>query len=211
MFAAVSEVPVRGATVKLPIRRGRLGVEIGVELDERELTRRKGLGSQAILALDLLNVLVTMPRGECVPKDQFSQYDWQRLRGGTRVGAVEIATLRGVVTATRLAAPPLTVRHASIHGRRWRTAVAEASRFAPYCSREVVLDRLPADELELRLEVEYLGIGVRVRGPGSGGDGQRLVEPSPFTPTHYSGASWLFAERMMAHHSQEAPVGVNSR
>lgn len=191
---ASAEIPL----LRVPLRVGRMDVVIDVDLDERELHRRQQDRCGPILNLDLLNLLVAMPRSSTVGKEAVSDYDWRLLRIGARSGAVEITTVDGATGAIRRASPPLSVQHVTVVATRWRNGLSIASRFAPYGSRELILDRLPADDVELRLEAGYLGIGISVRGDGPDAPPSRIIEPAPFAPARYTGASWLFAERLLA-------------
>lgn len=185
-------------TAQVALKQGRVEALVDVDLYPHELRRREHRTAKPILSLDLLNLLLTMPLSSPVPADHFSNYDLRRLKAGSRIGAVDITDADGLMCATRHAEPPLAVRHATVSARHWRTGLSIASRFAPYCSRDLVLDHLPADELELLLEADYLGVGLRVRGDDPDHPVRRVVEPARFTPSRYTGASWLFAERLLA-------------
>ncbi|MGO4455296.1 hypothetical protein [Arthrobacter sp. RAF14] len=178
----------------------RRGHEIEVLVDENigELSRRRSSGTKPLLSLDLLSVLVMMPRSVAVPLGRFEDYDRRRLSSGQRAGAVEMSTIGGVRHVTRIAEPPLAVRHVKVRSGRWRTGLNVASQFAPYASRELILDRFPSDELEMRLEADYLGIGVSVRDDTDRAGVRLVVPPAPFSPARYTGASWLFVERLLA-------------
>jgi len=199
--SAAADVP----SVRVPLRLGRLDVVIDVDLDQHELRRRQRDGCRPLLNLDLLNVLVAMPHAATVSKEAMSDFDWRLLMIGARSGAVEISTAHGAAGAIRRASPPLSVRHVTVTATRWRDGLSVASRFAPYGSRELILDRLPADDVELRLEAGYLGIGISVRCDGFDQPPSRIIEPAPFAPARYTGASWLFAERLLA---QQATIGA---
>ena len=157
-------------------------VVVSVVPDEGELRRREQHRVRPILGLSLLNVLVRIPLSSPVSADDVSDYDWQLLQLGSRVGAVEIISVNGVAYATRRAKPPLKVQHVTVRAARWRWGLQLASRFAPYSSRELVLDRAPSNDVELRLEADYLGVGVTVIADIPGGSTRRIVEPAPFRP-----------------------------
>ncbi|WP_152364941.1 hypothetical protein [Microlunatus speluncae] len=183
--------------VHAPVRPGRPQILADVVLDALELERRERHRALPILSLDLLNLLVTMPLRLPVQADSFSDFDWRILEAGSRRGVVNIFSVDGHLAATRCAAPPLTVQHVTVTTRNWRTGLTTASRFAPYSSRELILERLPADDLQLRLEADYLGVGVSVRGSDPDMPIRQIIEPASFAPARYTGASWLFAERLL--------------
>lgn len=189
------------STAQVSLPQGRAEVVVDVKFRVQELRRRQRGAFKPLLSLDLLNLLLTMPLSSPVPAHHFSDYDWRRLEAGSRMGAVDITETDGGTCATRCAGVPLTVLHATVRARRWRFGLSVASRFAPYCPRDLVLDYEPSDDLDLILEANYLGIGIRLRGGGSGQNTRRVIEPAPFTPARYTGASWLFAERMLAQHA----------
>jgi hypothetical protein len=191
---ASPEIPL----LHVPLRLGRMDVVIDVDLDEHELHRRQQDRCGPILNLDLLNLLLAMPHSSTVGKEAVPDYDWRLLRIGARSGAVAITTVDGAIGAIRRASPPLSVQHVTVVATHWRNGLSIASRFAPYGSRELILDRLPADDVELRLEAGYLGIGISVRGDGPDTPASCIIEPAPFAPARYTGASWLFAERLFA-------------
>lgn len=197
----VDDTAAGPSTAQMALQHGRVEVLVDVDLHVEELRRRAHRDAKTILSLDLLNLLLTMPLSSAVPAERFSDYDWRRLTAGSRIGAVDIADRDARPCATRHAVPPLTVRHATVRARHWRIGLSAASRLAPYCSRDLILDRLPADDLELRLEADYLGIGVRVPDDGADQPVRRMIEPAPFRPVRYTGASWLFAERLLGKHA----------
>lgn len=196
--ASTATVPL---TAQVALTQGRAEVLVDVDLHAHELRRRGHRVAQPILNLDLLNLMLTMPLASAVPADRFSDYEWRRLKAGSRIGAVDITDAHEEPRAARRAVPPLTVRHATVSARQWRAGLSVASRFAPYCSRELILDRLPTDYLELLLEADYLGVRVCVRGDTPSQPVRRIVEGARFAPARYTGASWLFAERLLARHA----------
>lgn len=179
-------------------RADQVQVIVDVDLSQEELRRRERINGRPILSLELLNLLMTMSPGVPVMVGSMSEYEMRLLRGGSRIGAAELTRNSAVEKATRLAMPPLTVQHVTVVAADWRTGVSIASRFAPYGSRELVLDRLGADETELLLEATYLGVGISVGDENVNGSSRRVLEAAPFTPARYTGASWLFAEQLLA-------------
>lgn len=176
-----------------PLRLTGVEVALEVEIDLREIERRRAVQARPILSLELLRLLLEMPMGSPVNVARLSTYERRLLATGAPLGAVEFSV--GAGRATRRAVPPLTVRHATVRGSDWRTALRAASQFAPYASRTVLLDRLPADDVELRFEAAYLGIGVSVQEEPDW-DTREIVPGAPFTPARFTAASWLFVERL---------------
>lgn len=167
---------------------------VEVVVDEAEVQRRRAAGGRPILDLDLLNLLLQIPPGRAVTEEGVSGYDWALLVKAARLAAVTVSGMPGNRQARRCAVPPLVVRHVTVTAREWRKGLSAASRFAPYASRELVLDAWPARQDVLLLEASYLGIGVTVREDAGL---CRVLAPEPFCPARYTGASWLFAERML--------------
>ncbi len=172
-------------------------VAVQVSFDEQEIQRRTKERFGSLLGLQLLNVLALLPFGSPVKASRFSEYELSMLRRAQRKGAAEFTHRNGQQVVIRHAAPPLMVHHATITCSNWRKGLSIASRFAPYCSREIALMEMPTDDLELRLEADYLGIGVTLRPGSLVGQGVRIIEPASFAPARYTGASWLFAEKLL--------------
>jgi len=176
-------------------RRGPMRTLIEVELEAAELLRRDAGRVSPILNLELLSLLLELPLDRPVPAWDFSPHDLRLMRLGERMGALDVC--EDTMLVTRRATPPLTVLHATVRGCGWRKALRTASRLAPYSTRSILLGRMPIDDVELRFEASYLGVGVAVEK----GDGiEVLVEPAAFAPARYTGASWLFAERLLCSH-----------
>ena len=66
----------------------------------------------------------------------------------------------------------------------WRRGLDQASLLAPFCSRAVVLGRVPDDADALLAEAAYYGIGVVVAETG---EVQVLADPEPFTQAEPQG------------------------
>lgn len=165
-----------------------------ITLDETEVLRRSAAGPLKLRNLDLLNLLLTLPIGQPYYVGGLSSHEADLLVGVT---GVELATdRRGWPYATRMVRPPLRVDRVTVPGRAWRQALAAAARFGPYCERRILLDQVPADDDLLWLEAKFMGVGVAAASQ-TAGQGPRvrdLLEPAPFKPDRYSGASWKFAE-----------------
>lgn len=182
---------------RVPLEAGPAGVVVDVTPDHDELGRRRECGSRPILDLDLLNLLLKLPLGRPVPTDGLSGYEQRKLNSAQRVGAVSLTTVERQRCATRWVGPALKAHHVTVTATRWLHGLSVASRFAPYASRDLILDQLPTDDLGLRLQADYMGIGVCVADGGPSAPLRRVVEPAPFAPARYTGASWLFTERLL--------------
>ncbi|MFI7225143.1 hypothetical protein ACIBO5_18160 [Nonomuraea angiospora] len=81
----------------------------------------------------------------------------------------------------------------------WRSGLETAGKFAPFCSRVVLLPRLPKDEEDMSLEANFYGVGVVVRD-----EGRMVVAPEPFLRQCHKPAAWWFSEeiydRVAKHH-----------
>jgi hypothetical protein len=95
----------------------------------------------------------------------------------------------------RRVAVPLEVDLAVVPTVDWRRGLDQASLFAPFCSRAVVLARAPADTGDLLIEAAYYGIGVAVVRDG---DIDVLTDPQPFSRQCHNAAGWWFAEQVYA-------------
>lgn len=198
---AASAVP---STAQLSLHVRAAEVVLEVELDREELRRRRRSGVGQILSLDLLNVLARMPVASVQDVQHPSDYLWRLLRTGERQAALALEAIEGPGAArvVRRAVEPLSVRHARVRAGSWRTGLTVASRFAPYCSRELVLGQLPTDEVGLELEAAYLGVGISIGTSDPAEPVKRIIEPAPFVVARHTGARWLFAERLGARYLQ---------
>lgn len=168
-----------------------------IEFDADEL-RRRGFRPAPETKLDAYNILARMPVGTPQHKAMFSGYEWRALMRTEWAVRIDVAR-NGETFATRTARPPVTIRRASVVGRSWAAALGKATRFAPYCERRIVLQRLPGDDVLLKLEASYLGVGVAVAAdaPHSSPGGvalESVVPAAPFLPLKFTGAAWKFAE-----------------
>ena len=176
-----------------PVVRARVrvrGVEAWVDAqvvwDEWSRRRRVGLG--ALTNRGSLDVLSGLTADLGIPCTSLSDRE-RRLIGRLPHGAAQVAN--GLVT--RLAVPPVRVSLAIVTARQWRRGLANASRFAPYCRRVVLLRKEPEDLAELLVEASFLGVGVGVQRRD---DVDWLAAPADFRPNRYTTSSWLFAEEV---------------
>ncbi len=156
-------------------------------LEEDERRRAVGLG--AITSPDVLRPLLGLPAGERIRLTALTLAERREL-ACVPAGAVEVAD--GFVV--RRAVAPLRVELAVVTARRWRTGLKQAGRFAPFCTRAVLLPAFPRDRDLVRLEAGYYGIGVIVAEPG--GEAQVLVPPAVFRRRRLTVAGMRFPEEV---------------
>jgi hypothetical protein len=158
--------------------------------DAGEFGRRGDTGLGVITRVDLLDLLLGLPHGCPVPSGSLAMRERSLLRD-LPPGSVDLEP----GTVIRRATVPLKVDLAVVPAGDWRRGLDQASLFAPFCSRAVVLARLPADADHLLLEAAYYGIGVAVAGDS---DIEVLADPQPFNRQCYKAAGWWFAEQVYA-------------
>lgn len=167
-----------------------LDVLIDVDLDGDELDRRHDA------AVDLgrydaaiLGALLQISPLEATPA--------RTLSAAARAVASRHPALVDVINGhllRRRVSPALDTRMITLPTRRWRQALHEIGRFAPYSARRLMLDVEPADLDVLCVEATYWGVGVCV---ATSTGVREVVHPAPFLPQRYTGASWVFAEQAL--------------
>jgi hypothetical protein len=155
--------------------------------DQQEVDRRAAQQMGVISSPDVLNLLLDLPLRMPVPISSLTRWERSALRSAPR-GAVSIVD----GDATREAVPPVTVDLAFVPARTWRGGLEIAGRFAPFCTRVMVLNRRPSELDEVRLQARYYGIGVMVVDQAGA---EVLVEPAPFRRQRFTAAGWQFLER----------------
>jgi hypothetical protein len=149
--------------------------------------------------MDLLDLLLSLPHEYPVPCGSLTGRERHLLRS-MPAGTVE--SRNG--TVIRRAAVPLTVELAAVRSYDWRRGLDQASLFAPFCSRAVVLGRVPDDADALLAEAAYYGVGVVV---AEAGEVRVLADPEPFSRQNHKTAGWWFAEAVYAQVS--GPVAAD--
>jgi hypothetical protein len=176
------------------------GVEVvaDVSIDLGEVDRRQPYGQVKLANLELLNLLLALPVGQRTRQQDFSMYEWNLLTRAN--GACHVSfEPSGDAYVTRVAVPALTVSRITVRSSSWRSALTDASKFAPYCERRILLESTPTHDTLLHLEASYLGIGVALADRTTATDDATVVElvpAAPFKPERFSGASWKFAEQI---------------
>jgi hypothetical protein len=154
--------------------------------DEDDRRRRAHLG--AIRSPEVLDLLLGLPAGLPVPIRSLTTLERLALRLAPP-GVVAVNAGR----VTRQAMYPLSVDLAVIAARGWRTGLEIAGRFAPFCSRVMLLRQRPNDTGSLRMQADFYGIGVAV---ADGTDVAVLVAPRPFRRQRFTAAGWQFLEEI---------------
>ncbi|MEV0307181.1 hypothetical protein [Nonomuraea fuscirosea] len=157
------------------------------EPNQAEIARRRLSGLAAITSPDALRVLLDLPVHAPTPLSAI-----ERAAPGSLSllpnGAVRVN--RGCVT--RLAVAPIEARLAVVPARSWRVGLERAGRFAPFCSRAMLLPTPPRDLHILRMEADFYGIGVII---DTDGEPCVVVPPAPFERRRFTAANWLFLEQ----------------
>lgn len=167
-----------------------------LQLADEEIARRDTTpDSRGLEHLDTLRFLLTLPVNETLPTRPFSGYE---LRLAHRADAARFGLLdkpRGQDPSfTRVARPPLQVTLVTVHGPATRRTLGLATSYAPYAARRIITSQeVPA---AFAVEAQYYGVGITTVRDGIEDE---VVAPAPFRPTRFTGGSWVFAERVLAH------------
>ncbi|MGW4388478.1 hypothetical protein [Streptomyces sp. NPDC004685] len=175
-------------------------VQASVTVFDDEARRRSGAGLGAVDSRALLTVLYDFPVGLSVPLGSLGPYARRALHTAA-AGVVELDVRHG--TAVRRLVPAVRVELVLVHGpdgvpaRAWDSAVRDASQFAPFCARGVVVSdaecHANTPDLDLLLlKARYYGVGVATPGPHRL---RWLLEPAPYRPRRHSPAQWLLHEQ----------------
>ncbi|WP_283137351.1 hypothetical protein [Rhizohabitans arisaemae] len=173
-----------------------LGVKaaIAYRFNDREHERRNGHGLRALSRPEVLEALFALPVGLSIPESSLSPAHRRLLRGCPQ-GVVR--HVQGDVI--RLAAPVVHPELAVVVAHDWRSGLESVGKFASFCSRVVLLPKLPMDAEEMGLEANFYGVGVVVRD-----EGRVVVAPEPFVRQCHKPAAWWFSEeiydRVVGHH-----------
>ena len=167
--------------------------------DAGEFRRRHEVDLGAVTRMDHLELLLGLPHGCAVPCASLTGHERNLLRS-LPAGSVESAG----GTVTRRALAPLRVELAAVRANEWRRGLNQASLFAPFCSRAIVLGRAPKDADAMLAEAAYFGIGIVLAETG---EVQVLADPEPFRRQGHKAAGWWFAEEIYAQVSGSAAAG----
>lgn len=172
-------------------------------IDQAEHKRRQAAGLTVATGHGFggLDHLMALPHGLPVPLDTLDKHQ----RAYVRKAPASICTVHNG-HVTRHAIRPCRVTMATVHYKTtYKMALHSASRFAPFCSRRVVVERLPKsafDRINDLTEFEFYGIGVVLEH--SDGALETVVEPRPFQPKRHTPAAWWFAEQAYSAYLKHA-------
>jgi len=182
-------------TAIVPSFLGYSGAQLTLDIDHAEHHRRQaaGLGTVTCHGFGGLDILMALPHGLPVALTDLTKPQQQYVRRAP-AGICTIAD--GMVT--RHAMRPCRVTMATIHANSpTRGAMDSASRFAPFCARQVIAARPPSPRSPERpLEYGFYGIGLLLEHENS--ELETLVPPRPWRPLRHTPAAWWFAERAYA-------------
>lgn len=179
------------ARVSVTLRGVEVLVDVAVDCVEVRRRMRTGIAGRRLAGIAALRMLLELPEDAVVGIDTVNPSGRAVL--DRVVGGLEYP---GPGLVRRVARPAARARLVSIPVNRWREGMRVAGRFAPYCARSLLLDRLPADLETLCLEASYWGVGVAVREVGE--TEREIVPPTSLMPACYTAAAWSFDEDLYA-------------
>lgn len=156
--------------------------------DATEHARRQSDGMTALTGMEALETLLGLPVDMPVLLDSLSAGDRAALR---RLPAGSVHRDRREIA--RRAVRPLHVDLAVLTGQQPRRALEAAARFAPFCSRAVLLRRAAPRMDDFLNEASFSGVGVLLDSP-SGID--MVLQPRPYRPRRHTAAAWNFTEEL---------------
>lgn len=194
------------ALVGLRLRGGQVQASVTVFADEAH--RRSAVGLGAVDSRVLLAALHDLPVDLPASLSSLDAHALRMLHTAPP-GVVDLVDGQGIVV--RRLVPAARVELVLVHGprgispREWDSAVRDASQFAPFCARGVVVSHPvsgpgqqnaespdDSDTDLLLLKARFYGVGVAYQEPA----GLRwLLEPAPYRPRRHSAAQWLFHEQ----------------
>ena len=180
---------VAGEQAMVPVLGTRALLHYRLDRHEDDRRRRAHLG--AIRHPEILELLLGLPFGVSVPVASLTPLERSALRLAPP-GAVAVRAMR----VTRQAVYPLAVDLAVVTTRGWRTGLEVVGRFAPFCSRVMLLRQWPNDTEDLRMQADFYGVGVVV---ANSADVEVLVAPRPFQRRRFTAAGWRFLEEVYQH------------
>jgi hypothetical protein len=166
------------------------GVDAWVDVQpvSDEWSRRRQVGLGALTIRTQLEILSRLPTDLPVPWSTLAPRD-RRWIARLPIGTAHVD--RGAVT--RLAVSPVKVTTAVVTARNWRRGLHDATQFAPYCARALLIPQRPADLGALLLEASFYGVGIGILGTDAV---EWVCSPAEFRPTRFTTSSWLFSEQI---------------
>jgi len=187
---ATETTPPQLMTVPSPSGYAGATLHLDIDLVEHERRQEAGIGTIIGNGFGGLDHLMSLPAGLPVPLDALTD----RQREYVLQAPVAICTVTDS-QVTRHAIRPCRVALATVRDRHaGRLALDSASRFAPFCARQVVIERyprMPHPDVTL-LDFAFYGIGVVVEHPNNATE--TLIKPRPWRPMRHTPAAWWFAE-----------------
>ena len=193
------ETAIMDGTIKVPgmsaavfgVRGCLLGVDayLLMGMDKHEHQRRRVTGLTTVCDRDALRLLSRLPHSEPVRVADLTETERRGLRRLPR-GAADVAGAR----VTRLAVPPVTLKLAIVMDDVLDRGLDQASRFAPFAPRLLVLTGSAGDLAFAEVEARFYGIGLAT----AGADGVvMLADPEP--PKRAAGpVTWRVREEAYA-------------
>ncbi|MFE4915849.1 hypothetical protein ACFRCX_30560 [Streptomyces sp. NPDC056652] len=182
-------------TVPAP-RGGYSGSVLHLDIDPTEHQRRRSLQRRHIDDPSVLDLLMTLPVGALVAYRDLTTGQQDAVRRAP-TGVLDFVTpWADDLRVSRLAVRPCRVSMATVRSATaCKTALESASRFAPFCARQVIVRRRPK-LAETLIEFDFWGVGLLLEH-GDGGT-ETLVAPTPWRPMRHTVAGWRFAENAYA-------------
>ncbi|ONM46284.1 hypothetical protein B0T44_18790 [Nocardia donostiensis] len=167
-----------------------LDATVGVAFlpDPAEIARRRTIGLGALPQMDLLDTLMGLPAGLPVSVHDLTERE-RRLFRRVPAGVIDVAD--GLYT--RRAVPPVTAQFVVVATRTWKDGLRSAGKFAPFCSRAVLLRSIPEDLDDARMQASFFGVGMCVFASG---ELKMLTDPQPYVRQRQSCGQWWFAEEL---------------
>lgn len=156
--------------------------------DATEHARRQEISAKPLTALGHLETLLTLPVDMPVPLESLSAKERARVRK-LPTGSVG----RDHSSISRHAVRPLTVDLVVVRATQPRQGLEAATRFAPYCSRAVFLERSAPCMDDFLNEASFYEVGVLLNA--SSGP-EMPVAPQPHRPKRHTAAAWSFVESL---------------
>ena len=157
-----------------------------LSLDPIEHERRQADGLDGITSYGHLETLMGLPVGEPIPIDSIARSERPALRN-LPCGAVHLTRTH----VARLAIRPCRVHRAVLAGSATRRSLERASRFAPFCARQLFIPA-PPRRRDFLTEADFYGIGVTLDHDG---EHEVLVAERPWRPARHTVAGWRLVEQ----------------
>jgi hypothetical protein len=177
---------------------GYQGAVLDLAIDPAEDERRQAFRRRHIESPDILDLLMSLPVGEPVPYQNLSVHQQDTVRRAP-AGALRVSKSHMV---TRFAVRPCRIKTATVrHATACQTALCSAARFAPFCTRQVIVRHRPKMP-ETLIEYDFWGVGLLL----DHGDGatEVLVAPEPWRARRHTVAGWRFAELAYGTYLEQA-------